>query len=168
MRKKHKKLNIIIIAFLTLAFTTQVSAKDFLSDLMKEGVATFLDTAKLIYYSFNPVDYVNNSDSNKDNEENSNNQEPNEDDLKKFLEEKGIPLPTDEQPITRKQTAKTMMIRFDLPISLLTRIFGTENMYFSDATKLGLFSSGVYGDENMTTRELLSIFLRAEKISTVK
>ncbi|MDH5718209.1 MAG: hypothetical protein OEZ22_11320 [Spirochaetia bacterium] len=163
------KINIffLMVIFMCLPLNNLI-AKDVFTDLMKESVATFWDAAKLIYHSFNPIEYIKNREFEKERENNlSENQKNNlsVDEVKKYLLEQGFEIPTDNQPITRKQFAKTLLTRFELPTSLFTDIFGTDNMYFSDAIKLGIFSSNLNGNESITTRELLQSFIRAENIS---
>lgn len=148
----------IISLVLFFGMFSSVYPRDIVSEFMKGKVATFMDAASLLYYSFQSV-----ASQKKDKE---NKKSPEE--IRKFLKEKGIQVSLDSRPITRKEFAKTLIERFNLETSYLTDIFGGLDNYFQDAVNLGIFEKNDRGNENLTTKELLSAYLRAEKLSRRK
>lgn len=155
--------------FLALIFMLAIfsfgtlSARDIISSLMKESVATLSDAADLIYYSFKSIGSPSKQ---KDPVVSEINESP--ENITKFLQEKGIDLPSDNQPITRQELAKILIKRFNLKTSLKTDIFGAAGDYFRDAVRLGIFTDNGTGNESLSTRELLNAFLRADSLGRKK
>lgn len=150
---KLKAISLVLF----LGILSSVHSRDLVSEFMKGKVATFMDAASLLYYSFQSVT------NKKDNTKKENKKSPEE--IKKFLKHKGIDVSLDSRPITRKEFAKTLIKRFNLETSYVTDIFGGLDNYFEDAVDLGIFERNHRGNENLTTKELFSAYMKAEKIS---
>lgn len=151
----------LCIALLALSVVAPVSARDVISSLLKDSVATLSDAADLIYYSFKSIG----SGSGKevaDLKKSEEGQSP--ENVTRYLQEKGINLPKDNQPISRQQFAKILIQRYGFKTSFKTTIFGRASDYFHDAVRLGIFSTSSLGHESLSTRELVNAFLRADAI----
>lgn len=140
-------------------------AIDVVGTLLKDTVATFSDSYDLIYYSVKSA-LVRDLKAQKAtiNETTAVTNER----IETYLESRGITVRRDRQPIQRKDFARMVMQRFELPLGVFTKIFGTSGWYYRDAVRAGLFSENEAGDETMSTREMLSVFSRAESLSRRK
>ncbi|GEM_PF-2784070 len=159
MNKTTRFLALVI----SLAVIPSIHADDIVSEFMKGKVATFMDAASLLYYSFQGATSKDKKNQKNNPREDARKHSPEE--IKRFLQNKGVAVSLDSRPITRKEFAKTLIDRFNLKTSYLTDIFGGLDSYFEDAVDLGIFSEADSGNENLTTRELLSAYLKAEKMS---
>ncbi|AFM14541.1 hypothetical protein [Turneriella parva] len=140
-------------------------ANDVVGTLLKDTVATFSDSYDLIYYSVKSA-LVRDLKAQKAtiNETTAVTNER----IETYLESRGITVRRDRQPIQRKEFARLVMQRFELPLGVFTKVFGTAGWYYRDAVRAGLFSENEAGDETMSTREMLSVFSRAESLSRQK
>ena len=146
-----RRLGILV---LVIGLTTTLSAKDIFGNLMRDGVATFLDAAKLMYYSFKPSGQK---------ERKKKPAEP--DEVRAYLKSKGLELAVYNKPIKKEKLAKSLVKRFKLSTGIFTNIFGFDTLYYSDAQKLGIFQRDELGDDILTIGELIKAFIKAEQIS---
>jgi hypothetical protein len=144
-----------------LLFGLSLSAKDIVGSLLRDSVATFSDSYDLIYYS---VRSALQRDLREQNRSLQNESALTNDRIEAYLESKGIVSRRDRQPITRSDFARMIFQRFDLPKGFFTRVFGTSSWYYRDAVRAGLFSEADQSDGTMSTREMLSVFTRAEAL----
>jgi len=160
--KKYIRLG---LGVLRLALAAELAAVDIVGTLLKDTVATFSDSYDLIYYSVKSAlvrDLKAQKASVQETTTVTNER------IESYLESKGISAKRDRQPIQRKDFARLLMQRFDLPLSAFTRVFGTSGWYYRDAVRAGLFAESEHGDETMSTREMLSAFSRAEQLSRLR
>ncbi len=153
------------IAALWLMAATPVAAVDIVGTLLKDTVATFSDSYDLIYYSVKSAlirDLKAQKATLSDTTAVTNER------IETYLESRGISVRRDRQPIQRKEFARLIMQRFELPLGVFTKVLGTSGWYYRDAVRAGLFSENDAGDETMSTREMLSVFSRAEELSRQK
>ncbi|MCB1200318.1 MAG: hypothetical protein KDK41_06705 [Leptospiraceae bacterium] len=147
---------------IAVAGTGPVFGKDIFSELMRDSVATFSDAGRLLYYSV--VSVARGKDDKKEQAKAEQNEEVTPNKIEDVLGQKGIQISLQNQPIKRKEFAKSVMQVFSLETSFLTSLIGSSDLYFSDAVKLGLFSKNTSGEENLSTRELLQIYMKAESL----
>ena len=148
-----------------LAAVSPLAAGDVVGTLLKDSVATFSDSYDLIYYSVRSAlkrDLREQSKSIEKEAALSNER------IDAYLESRGIVTRRDRQPITRSDFARMIFQRFDLPRGFFTRLFGTSSWYYRDAVRAGLFSENDTSEGTMSTREMLSVFTRAEKLSRAR
>jgi hypothetical protein len=160
----EKYIRIAILLF-WLTAPAGLSAVDVVGALLKDTVATFSDSYDLIYYSVKSA-LVRDLKAQKSTMQET--ASVTNERIESYLESRGISVRRDRQPIQRKEFARLLMQRFDLPLSAFTRLFGTSGWYYRDAVRSGLFSEDERGDETMSTREMLSVFSRAEELSRSK
>jgi hypothetical protein len=135
---------------------------DVVSRLLKDTVATFSDSYDLLYYSLKSAlqrDLREQAKAVQETRDATNER------IEAYLEAKGILLRRDSQPITRRDFARILIERFDLPKGFFTRLTGSSRWYFRDAVRAGLFSETDAAEGTMSTREMLSVFTRAEQLS---
>ncbi len=152
----------MLLALFFFFCSVQLAAVDIVGTLLKDTVATFSDSYDLIYYSVKSA-LVNDLRAQKASVENT--AAVTNERIESYLESRGITAKRDRQPIQRKDFARLLMQRFDLPLSFFTKVFGTSAWYYRDAVRAGLFDQSERGDETMSTREMLSVFSRAESLS---
>lgn len=148
-----------------LLFAGALPAKDVVGTLLRDSVATFSDSYDLIFYSVRSAlqnDIKEQRKSVREEAALSNER------IDAYLESKGIITRRDRQPITRSDFARMIFQRFDLPRGFFTRLFGTSSWYYRDAVRAGLFSENDTSDGTMSTREMLSVFTRAEQLSRAR
>jgi hypothetical protein len=153
-----------ILIFLVLA-GSQLMAADVVSTLLKDSIATFSDSYDLIYYSVRSAllrdareqKYAVKSEFSVTNAR-----------IETYLESRGIYSRRDRQPITRKDFARIVFQRFDLPRGFFTKLLGTSSWYYRDAVNAGLFRESDQSDGTMSTKEMLSVFTQAEAQSRTK
>ncbi|GAB4425249.1 MAG: hypothetical protein OHK0011_06340 [Turneriella sp.] len=141
---------------------SRAAAEDVVGRLLKDTVATFSDSYDLLYYSLKSAlrrDLRDQAQAVQMTRETTNER------IEAYLEAKGILLRRDSQPITRRDFARILIERFDLPKGFFTRLTGSSGWYFRDAVRAGLFSENDAGEGTMSTREMLSVFTRAEQLS---
>lgn len=153
------------VALLWLSAAAKLAAVDVVGALLKDTVATFSDSYDLIYYS---VKSALSRDLKAQKASVNETAAVTNERIESYLESRGIAVKRDRQPIQRKDFARLLMQRFDLPLSAFTRLFGTAGWYYRDAVRAGLFTEGEQGDETMSTREMLSVFSRAEALSRTR
>lgn len=163
--KPIKKSIHLALKFLLISITFELAAVDIVGTLLKDTVATFSDSYDLIYYSVKSA-LVRDLREQKNSVENTST--VTNERIESYLESRGISPKRDRQPIQRKDFARLVMKRFDLPLSFFTRMIGSSNWYYRDAVRAGLFSDTDRGDETMSTRELLSVLSRAESLSRAR
>lgn len=151
-----------IIAFSSLALTLNLAAADVVGGLLKDSVATFSDSYDLIYYS---VRSAVRRDLRDQHLSVQTEQALTNDRMEKYLGERGISIKRDHQPITRADFAKVIIQRFGLPRGFFTKLLDSSSWYYRDAVRAGLFSEGDQSNATMSTREMLSVFTRAEALS---
>lgn len=155
----------IIILTLSLGLAIPIRSADVVGGLLKDSVATFSDSYDLIYYSLRSAFA-------RDAKEQSNSirSEAALTDARilKYLVDKGIVAKRDQQPISRADFARIIFQRFDLPRGFFTKLLDSPSWYFRDAVRAGLFSESDQGDGTMSTREMLSVFTRAESLSRAR
>jgi hypothetical protein len=159
-----RSLSILLV--LAVALMPQgAGAEDVVSRLLKDTVATFSDSYDLLYYSLK-------SALSRDLREQARSvqvtREITSERIEAYLEAKGILVRRDSQPITRKDFARILIERFDLPKGFFTRLTGSSSWYFRDAVRAGLFADTDASDGTMSTREMLSVFTRAEQLSRAR
>lgn len=145
-----RRLGILV---LVIGLTTTLSSEGIFGNLVQDGVATFLDAAKLMYYSFKPSGQKERK------------KKPAEPEVRAYLKSKGLELAVSNKPIKKEKLAKSLVKRFKLSTGIFTKIFGWDSLYYSDAQKLGLFQRNEIGDDILTTGELIKAFIKAEQIS---
>lgn len=154
---------VMVYAFFPiLAWGNPVFGVDIVSRLLKDTVATFSDSYDLLYYSLKSAlqrDLHEQASAVKIEREITNER------IEAYLEARGIVLRRDSQPITRGDFARIVIERFDLPKGFFTRLFGSPSWYFRDAVRAGLFAESDASDGTMSTREMLSVFTKAEQLS---
>ncbi len=164
MKARGISKSLVLVLGLTF-FGSEVQARDIISGLMKDSVATFFDAATLIYYSFR-------SNNKKPAAQKQQPAPPAEkaqpEQIKKYLRAKGLNLSFDSRPISRQSFAKTLIKRFKLDTSLSTDLLGWDSLYFSDAQSLGIFNQGEKGTGILSTRSMLKAFFKAKKASRVR
>lgn len=142
-----------------------LTAGDVVGALLKDSVATFSDSYDLIFYSVR-------SALKRDLREQSKSVEKEatltNERIDAYLESRGIATRRDRQPITRSDFARMIFQRFDLPRGFFTKLFGSSSWYYRDAVRAGLFSESDQSDGTMSTREMLSVFTRAEQMSRAR
>jgi hypothetical protein len=156
-----RTLPILLVLVMTLA-PRSAGAADVVGRLLKDTVATFSDSYDLLYYSLKSAlrrDLREQAQAVQMTREITNER------IEAYLEAKGILLRRDSQPITRRDFARILIERFDLPKGFFTRLTGSSGWYFRDAVRAGLFSESDAGEGTMSTREMLSVFTRAEQLS---
>lgn len=159
MRGSAKK---VALLFLLAGSLSSSGAADVVGRLLKDTVATFSDSYDLLYYSLKTAvvrDIKEQAQSVQITREVTNER------IEAYLESKGIAVRRDSQPITRRDFARILIERFELPKGFFTRITGSSGWYYRDAVRAGLFSANDAGDDTMSTREMLSVFTRAEQLS---
>lgn len=142
--------------------TPMLHARDVVGTLLKDAVATFSDSYDLIIYSLRSAverDLRAQKQSVLDETAATNER------IEIYLESKGILSRRDRQPITRGDFSRIVFQRFNLPRGFFTKLFETTSWYFRDAVRLGLFSEDATAEDTMSTREMLSVFTRAETLS---
>jgi hypothetical protein len=148
-----------------LLSTASLSAGDIVGALLKDSVATFSDSYDLIFYSVR-------SALKRDLREQSKNIQSetalSNERIEAYLEAKGITSRRDRQPITRSDFARLIFQRFDLPRGFFTKLLGSSSWYYRDAVRAGLFTENDQSDGTMSTREMLSVFTRAEALSRAR
>lgn len=142
--------------------STSLAGRDVVGSLLKDSVATFSDSYDLIYYS---VRSALQKDLHEQNKAVQSEAQLSNERIEAYLESKGIVSRRDRQPITRSDFARMIFQRFDLPRGFFTKLFGTSAWYYRDAVRAGLFSDSDQSDGTMSTREMLSVFTRAEQLS---
>lgn len=150
---------------LCLLFSGMLPAKDVVGTLLRDSVATFSDSYDLIYYSLRSAvqrDLREQQKGMRDETALTNER------IDAYLEAKGIITRRDRQPITRSEFSRLIFQRFDLPRGFFTRLFGTSSWYYRDAVRAGLFSENDASEGTMSTREMLSVFTRAEQLSRAR
>ncbi|MCX7631885.1 MAG: hypothetical protein N2Z22_00980 [Turneriella sp.] len=150
-----------VATIILLSLPLQAEQPDIVRRLLSDSIATFSDAYDLVYYSLA-------GSFRQDLAEQAKHiiltQEVAAEKVQQFLSARGILLRRDGQPITRKEFAKILIERFDLPKGLFTRLLGSTSWYFRDAVRLGLFATGDKAEETMSTREMLAVFYRAEAL----
>ncbi|HRP70121.1 MAG TPA: hypothetical protein PLY93_11365 [Turneriella sp.] len=142
--------------------TSMLYARDVVGTLLKDTVATFSDSYDLIIYSLSAaIQRDLRAQKQSVLEETAATNER----IEIYLESKGILSRRDRQPITRGDFARIVFQRFDLPRGFFTKLFETTSWYFRDAVRIGLFSENDTAEGTMSTREMLSVFTRAEALS---
>lgn len=154
---------IVVYALLPmLVWVSPAFGVDIVSQLLKDTVATFSDSYDLLYYSLK-------SALQRDLREQASAMQIERDitteRIEAYLEARGIALRRDSQPITRGDFARIVIERFDLPKGFFTRLLGSPSWYFRDAVRVDLFSESDSSDGTMSTREMLSVFTKAERLS---
>ncbi len=140
----------------------QLAAADVVSGLLKDSVATFSDSYDLIFYS---VKSALTRDLRAQNLSVGQETAITTERIESYLESRGILNRRDRQPIVRKDFAQMIFQRFNLPRGFFTRLFATSSWYYRDAVRVGLFGDGDPAEGTMSTREMLSVFTRAEELS---
>lgn len=153
--------NLTAIFFALFTFLPVFSG-DIVSGLLKDSVATFSDSYDLIYYSVRSA--LAREGRQKGEAIQAEIKATNER-IEGYLVSRGITLSRDRQPISRADFAKLVIKRFELPKGFFTDLLGGANWYFRDAVRAGLFSETDQSDGTMSTREMLSVFTRAEALS---
>lgn len=151
--------------YLAMVLGTTLSAADVVSRLLKDSVATFSDSYDLIYYS---AKSALTSELHAQRQAVRSESALTSDRIETYLESKGIFSRRDRQPIARKDFAHMIFQRFDLPRGFFTKLIGSASWYYRDAVRAGLFNDGDAADGTMSTREMLSVFTRAEALSRAK
>lgn len=141
---------------------TQLAAADIVGGLLKDSVATFSDSYDLIFYS---VKSALARDLRAQNLSVRHESAITNERIESYLESRGILNRRDRQPIARRDFAQMIFQRFDLPRGFFTRLFGSATWYYRDAVRIGLFSHSDQSEGTMSTREMLSVFTRAEELS---
>ena len=147
---------------LILAAQTPLFAADVVGGLLKDSVATFSDSYDLIFYSVKSAlarDLRAQQLSLRQETAVTNER------IESYLESRGILNRRDRQPIARRDFAQMVIQRFDLPRGFFTKLFGSASWYYRDAVRAGLFSDADQPESTMSTREMLSVFTRAEALS---
>jgi len=161
--KSHQLLLLIVSAL--VCFPRSAGAADVVSRLLQDTVATFSDTYDLLYYS---VKSALRQDLREQIQTVQVTREVTNERIKAYLEAKGLLLRRDSQPITRKDFARVLVERFDLPKGFFTRLTGSSGWYYRDAVRAGLFSETDAPEGTMSTLEMLSVFTRAEQMSRAR
>jgi hypothetical protein len=141
---------------------TQLGAADIVGGLLKDSVATFSDSYDLIFYS---VKSALARDLRAQNLSVRQESAITNERIESYLESRGILNRRDRQPIARRDFAQMIFQRFDLPRGFFTKLFGSSAWYYRDAVRIGLFNDGDQAEGTMSTREMLSVFTRAEELS---
>ena len=158
---QFRALSLLFLLTVVLA-PAQSRAADVVGRLLKDTVATFSDSYDLLYYSLKSAlrrDLREQAQAAQVTRETTNER------IEAYLEAKGILIRRDSQPITRRDFARILIERFDLPKGFFTRLTGSSSWYFRDAVRAGLFSEMDAGEGTMSTREMLSVFTSAEQLS---
>ena len=151
-----------IALFLILLLQAPLVAGDVVGGLLKDSVATFSDSYDLIFYSVKSAlarDLRAQQLSVKQETAVTNER------IESYLETRGILNRRDRQPIARRDFAQMVIQRFDLPRGFFTKLFGSASWYYRDAVRVGLFNDTDQPEGTMSTREMLSVFTRAEALS---
>lgn len=159
----HLKLTLAV--FVLTGTLSGLMARDVVGGLLKDSVATFSDSYDLIYYSVKSA--LTNDLREQRNAVRNESQITNER-IELYLESRGILNRRDRQPIARKEFAQMIFQRFDLPRGFFTKLFGSSSWFYRDAVRIGLFSDADSPEGTMSTREMLSVFTRAEALSRSK
>ena len=157
--QKALRQYVILIFF---AVQAPLMSADIVGGLLKDSVATFSDSYDLIFYSVKSAltrDLRAQHSSVRQETAVTNER------IESYLESRGILNRRDRQPIVRKDFAQMIIQRFDLPRGFFTKLFGSSAWYFRDAVRVGLFSDSDQAEGTMSTREMLSVFTRAETLS---
>jgi len=155
-------MRLLLAILIPIALASSLAGADVVSTLLKDSVATFSDSYDLIYYSVkNTLAREAKSKSESIQAEFRTTNER----IEEYLLRRGVALNRDQQPITRADFAKLVIKRFELPRSFFTGLFGSASWYFRDAIKAGLFAEADQSDGTMSTREMLSVFTKAEAAS---
>ena len=147
---------------LILAIQTPLMAADVVGGLLKDSVATFSDSYDLIFYS---VTSALTRDLREQRKVVRQETAVTNERIESYLESRGILNRRDRQPIARRDFAQMIFQRFDLPRGFFTKILGSATWYYRDAVRIGLFSDSDQPEGTMSTREMLSVFTRAEELS---
>lgn len=150
------------VFLIMFALQSPLMAADVVGGLLKDSVATFSDSYDLIFYSVKSAltrdlraqQLTVRQETAVTNER-----------IESYLESRGILNRRDRQPIARKDFAQMIIQRFDLPRGFFTKLFGSSAWYYRDAVRIGLFSDNDQAEGTMSTREMLSVFTRAETLS---
>lgn len=164
---KQRFTKIFSIVLLLFIGSNNLYSEDLIKELMKDSIATFHDAGRLLYYSVVSITHADTSKKpvkklKKKKKVDLEKISPEE--MKNELKKRGIEIPLDNVPIKRKEFARTVVKAFYLSKSFLTSLIGTDDMYFQDAVSLGLFPRESSGDENLGTREMLSVYLKADSL----
>lgn len=159
MRLRHLPL---LLIFAVVFFPVNAGAADVVGRLLKDTIATFSDSYDLLYYS---VKSALRRDLREQAQAVQMAREATNERIEAYLEAKGLLLRRDSQPITRKDFARVLIERFDLPKGFFTRLTGSSGWYYRDAVRAGLFAETDAAEGTMSTREMLSVFTRAEQLS---
>lgn len=151
--------------FLALWTLAPASATDVVGGLLKDSVATFSDSYDLIYYSLRSALAREAREQKKSVQAEAAMTDAR---ILKYLLDKGIMAKRDQQPISRADFARIIIQRFDLPRGFFTKLLDSPSWYFRDAVRAGLFAESDQADGTMSTREMLSVFTRAESISRAR
>lgn len=147
---------------LILSGLFQVAAADIVGGLLKDSVATFSDSYDLIFYS---VKSALTRDLRAQNLAVRQESAITNERIESYLESRGILNRRDRQPIARRDFAQMIFQRFDLPRGFFTKLLGSSTWYYRDAVRIGLFNDSDPSEGTMSTREMLSVFTRAEELS---
>ncbi|MBL8033635.1 MAG: hypothetical protein JNJ69_08045 [Leptospiraceae bacterium] len=160
--KFRKKLALVAVL---CTLMTPLFAGDVVGGLLKDSVATFSDSYDLIYYSVRAAlaNELREQKKSVRTETSVTNER-----IEAYLESKGILNRRDRQPILRRDFARLIFQRFDLPRGFFTKLLDSPAWYYRDAVRAGLFSDSDAPEGTMSTREMLSVFTRAEQISRAK
>ncbi|MCS6983956.1 MAG: hypothetical protein NZM25_02360 [Leptospiraceae bacterium] len=142
------------IALFAIVVGTPILGKDIFTRLMGDSVATASDAAELLYYSIKAI--FTGQETDIDPQERQ--------EMERLLKERGLMDEIGNKPLRRGTLARALMEHFQLTKSFLTRLLGFESLYYQDAVKLGLFDDNLGADANLTTRELLRAYLKAESL----
>lgn len=162
VRKQRYPRAHLLLTVVALLVTPRTGAADVVGRLLTDTVATFSDSYDLVCYSLKAAlrrDLYDQAQAVQITREITNER------IEAYLGAKGLLLRRDSQPITRKDFARVLIERFDLPRGFITRLTDSAVWYFRDAVRVGLFSAADSGEETMSTREMLSVFTRAEQLS---
>ncbi|MBV6493141.1 MAG: hypothetical protein LDLANPLL_01156 [Turneriella sp.] len=154
-------LKLILGAFFASIAVFPLHPRDVVGVLLEDTIATFSDSYDLLVYSLKAAiqrDLREQRQSVREEAKVTNER------VEAYLEAKGIFSRRDRQPITRKEFAQLMFQRFDLPRGFFTKLLKTTSWYYRDAVRLGLFNDTDSSDGTMSTREMLSVFIKAEAL----
>lgn len=147
---------------LTMSSLSPLVAADIVGGLLKDSVATFSDSYDLIFYSVKSALARDLREQRKAVRQES---AVTNERIETYLESRGILNRRDRQPIARKDFAQMIFQRFDLPRGFFTKLFASPAWYYRDAVRAGLFNDSDQPEGTMSTREMLSVFTRAEELS---
>lgn len=161
MKKRNQyirnTISVYILSFLVSA--TSVYSGELFSDLMKGQVATVTDAVSLLFHSVKTLPKAATAEKNQTTK-------LNEDEIRHYLQARGMHIPSANQPVTRQEFARTLITWFDLKTSFWTDITGSLKSYYEDAQHLGIFSRSALGAETLDTREMLKAYLAAEELNS--